>query len=214
MTEAAHGAPPQERDWWLRALLVLQRPRAVFAALRDDSDGGAHLREEPVLAIVLLAGVASVLAANVSGILLNDPAFDPLLIAVWAFVAGAIHGVAAYFFVGALVYVGARFAGGAGSYRRARHVVAFAAVPLALSLAVWPVRLAVFGEDTFKRGGADAGAGNSVFESLELAFLAWSAALLVIGIRAVHAWTWARTLGAAAVPAAAALLLARVYGVY
>ena len=25
------------RDWWLRALLVLQRPRPVFVALRDDS---------------------------------------------------------------------------------------------------------------------------------------------------------------------------------
>jgi hypothetical protein len=25
------------RDWWLRALLVLQRPRPVFVALRDNS---------------------------------------------------------------------------------------------------------------------------------------------------------------------------------
>ena len=25
------------RDWWLRALLVLQRPRPVFVALRDES---------------------------------------------------------------------------------------------------------------------------------------------------------------------------------
>ena len=25
------------RDWWLRTFLVLQRPRPVFVALRDDS---------------------------------------------------------------------------------------------------------------------------------------------------------------------------------
>ncbi len=49
------------RDWWLRALLVLQRPRPVFVALRDDSKESVSDRAEPVLAIVLLAGIAALL---------------------------------------------------------------------------------------------------------------------------------------------------------
>ena len=47
------------RDWWLRALLVLQRPRPVFVALRDESKEAVSERAEPMLAIVLLAGIAS-----------------------------------------------------------------------------------------------------------------------------------------------------------
>jgi hypothetical protein len=64
---AARRAVPQvdqsERAWWLRTLAVLQAPTPVFAALRDDSQEAAAARQEPVTAIVLLAGIASVLAA-------------------------------------------------------------------------------------------------------------------------------------------------------
>jgi hypothetical protein len=67
-----------------------------------------------------------------------------------------------------------------------RHVLAFASAPVALSLfVVWPVRLAVYGEDVFKRGGADHGAGNTAFVVIELAFVAWALALLVLGLRLV-----------------------------
>ena len=38
------------REWWLRTVLVLSAPRAVFVALRDDSRGGGRSRSEPVLA--------------------------------------------------------------------------------------------------------------------------------------------------------------------
>jgi len=48
------------RDWWLRTFLVLQRPRPVFVALRDDSKDSLADRAEPVLAIVLLAGLAAI----------------------------------------------------------------------------------------------------------------------------------------------------------
>lgn len=211
---ATESARRSDDRWWLRALLVLQSPRAVFAALRDESDNEAHAREETILAIVLVTGIAGVLMTNVTGLLLNEPEFDPLLVLVWAFVAGATHGFAAYFLVGALVYLGASFAGGVGSYRRARHVLAFAAVPLALTLLVWPVRLAVYGEDTFRRGGSDRGGGNAVFEALEVAALAWALALLVVGLRVVHDWSWPRALAATALPAAVpALAVARAYGV-
>ncbi len=202
-----------ERDWWLRALLVLQSPRAVFAALRDDSDEAAQARQEPLTAIVFLAGVGGVLATSVTRGLFDDPEFDALLLPVWAIVAGAIHGVAAYFVVGALAFVGSSFAGSLGSYRRTRHVLGYAAVPVALSLLVWPVRLALHGGDTFRRGGSDAGLGNAVFEVLLAGFVAWAVVLLAIGIRTVHGWGWPRALAATALPALVpALALARAYG--
>ena len=213
VTEAAPQAPPTEREWWLRALLVLQSPRRVFAALRDDSDAEAAAREEPVLALVLLAGIAGVLAADVTGFLFDDPEFDAVLVAVWAFVAGAIYGVSSYFALGALVYLGARLAGGAGSYRRARHLLVFASVPLAFSLVAWPIRVAAFGGDAFRRGGSDSGDADAVFEAIELAAVAWSLGLLFLAVRVVHGWSWVRSSAATALPAAVpALVLARAYG--
>jgi hypothetical protein len=53
-------------------------------------------------------------------------------------------------------------------------------------LFLWPVRLAVYGEDLFRTGGADHGAGNAVFVALELLVVLWSLALLVLGLRAVR----------------------------
>jgi len=49
-----------------------------------------------------------------------------------------------------------------------------------------PVRLAVYGEDVFRGGGADHGAGNTLFVAIELAFVAWSVWLLVMGLRALR----------------------------
>jgi hypothetical protein len=86
-------------------------------------------------------------------------------------------------------------------------------VPFALSLVVWPVRIAVYGGDLFESGGSDTGAGNTVFEALELGFLGWSLALLLYGIRVVNAWSWGRAAGAFALPAVIPLLvLLRAYG--
>lgn len=215
MDARAEPAPDAERVWWLRALLVLQSPRPVFAALRDDSDDAAQARQEPLLAIVFLAGIALVLSTTIAGRLLDDPEYDGLLIAVWAIVAGGIHGIVAYFVVGTAVYLGASLAGGVGSYRRARHVLGFAAVPLALSLIVLPVRLAAFGSDGFRSGGSDTGAADSAFEALEVGFLIWTLALLALGTRTVHGWSWPRALAATALPAAIpALALARAYGFF
>ena len=44
------------REWWLRTVLVLSAPRAVFVAIRRDDPESLSLRSEPVLAIVFLAG--------------------------------------------------------------------------------------------------------------------------------------------------------------
>jgi hypothetical protein len=190
------------RDWWLRTLLVLQRPRPVFVALRDTDSESLGDRSEPVLAIVILAGIAAVLSTSTANHLLDDTDYDGLLVAVWAFIAGGIYGTFVYWIVGLLLYLGAKALGSQGTYRRSRQVLAFAAVPIVLTLVAWPVKLALYGEDVFRRGGHDASSGAHVFTGLMLVAAAWSAVLLVIGVRSVHGWTWARSLGACALAVA------------
>jgi hypothetical protein len=182
------------RDWWLRTLLVLQRPRPVFVALREDDPDVAAERSEPVLLIVWLAGIAAILADATS--YLNDSSRDGVDLAIWAFAAGGITGAFAYFVVGWILYRVVRALGSVGTFRRSRHVLAFAATPIALSLVLWPFKLALDGEDWFRSGGRDTGAAVAAFDVLGAAFLAWALVLLVIGIRSVHGWTWGR--GAAA----------------
>ena len=186
-----------EREWWLRVPAVLLGPRPVFVALRNDSEEEVDARQEPVLALVYLAGIAGVLGTTTAGTLFDDPEYDALLAAVWAVVAGGFYAFAGYWLIGGALYLGARGLGGLGDYRRSRHVLAFAVAPIALSLLVlWPVELAVFGGDFFRRGGSDEGTVGTVFDVIELGFGAWAAALLLIGVRAVHGWSWLRSLGA------------------
>ena len=193
-----------ERLWWERTLLVLRRPAEVFAALREEDDDS---RSEPLLAVVILAGTAGVLGTNAFAHSLDDFELDGLTLAVVAFIAGGLYGLAGYFLLGFLVYAGARAAGSDASYGRARQIVGFAVVPLALSLLVWFVRIAVYGGDPFRSGGEDTGLGNRLFEAVEIAALLWSGALLVVGLRAYHGWSSARAL-AAALPAVALPALA------
>jgi hypothetical protein len=182
----AAAVPASERLWLQRAVTVLVSPREVFAALRDDSDAAARLRSEAVLALILISGVASVLWTPNYGRLMDDVSYDGLLVAVVAFIGGGIYGAAVYFAGGLLLHWATRVFGGT-TFRQARHVLAFASAPIALSLlAVWPVRLAVYGEDVFRSGGSDHGAGNTVFVVLELAFVAWAVGLLVLGVRELY----------------------------
>jgi hypothetical protein len=182
------SAAADERVWLLRAALVLVSPGDVFAALRDDSEPAARARSEAVLALVLLTGIASVLWTPVAGTLMDvkgPHAEDGLEVAIWAFLGGGVYGVSFYFLAGLVLYALTRVAGGI-TYRQARHVLAFACAPVALSLfLVWPVRLAVYGEDLFRSGGGDSGAGNAAFVTLEAAFVAWALALLALGLNAL-----------------------------
>ncbi|MGH3029533.1 MAG: Yip1 family protein [Gaiellaceae bacterium] len=186
-------APAQaspERQWWLRTLAVFQAPRAVFAALRDDSVEAAGARQEPVLALVFLAGIAGVLLTGARERFLDDPQIDTLLVVVLVFLTGGIYGAATYWLGGAALHFGLRAAGARGSYRRARHVLAFAAAPFGLMLLfVWPVRLVLYGGDSFRTGGGDEGAAGRVLDGLAAAFVLWSLALLVYGISVVERWT-------------------------
>jgi hypothetical protein len=172
-----------QREWWLRSLAVFAHPRETFAALRDDSDEAAEARQEPVLALVILAGIAGVLSTSLAGRLLDDPRFDRLNVAIWAFIGGGVYGALVYFIGGLIVFALATAIGARCSFRQARHVVGLAAAPLALSLIlVWPVRLALYGEDLFRTGGSDSGAGDKLFEALVVAAYAWSVALVVLGL--------------------------------
>ena len=195
------------REWWIRTLLVVQAPRPVFVALRDESKESVADRSEPVLAIVLLAGIAYALATPAASTLMEDRDYDALLVAVWAFLGGAAVGAFAYWAFGAVLYGSVRLLGSRGSFRRARHVLAFAWVPIVLSLALWPVKLALYGEDWFRDGGSDTGAVADAFRVLDFAFLAWAVALLVLGIRAVHGWTWPRAAAATALAIAATAVM-------
>lgn len=193
MNAAAEQTPSLQREWWLRALAVIQSPGAVFTAMRDDSDEAAGARAEPLTAIVLLAGMAGVLSASVAGRLLDQLDLDRLAVLIWAFLGGGAYGLLVFWLGGAFLRVAWRRLGGAGSYRQARHVLGFAAAPLALSLLlVWPIRVTLYRSDLFRSGGADTGIGDRLFEGLAVLAFLWALALVVVGVRALHDWSWGR----------------------
>ena len=197
---------PAERVWLLRALLVLQSPRAVFAAIRDDSNETAQARSEAVLALVWLAGMAAVLASPQMSTLMDDPARDDIGIAsIVIFLAGGMYGGLAYVMLSGVLHAFLRGLGATGSYRRTRHLFAFALTPLALSLVTfWLVRIAVEGRALFKYGGGDR---SHVFADLFYVFVVWTAVLVLIGVRTVLGWSWPRSLAAVGGAAAISALI-------
>jgi len=194
--------------WWLRAPAVLVAPRAVFSSLRDESGEDAEARQEPIMTLAALAGISVVLVTPTFRRMLNDSAASLGLIPVLAFISGTLFAAATYWLGGGLLYGAGRRLGSLGTYRRARQVLALASAPLALSLLTfWPVRLAVYGQDLFRTGGDDYGRGDAVFGGVYLGFVAWSVLLLLVGVRAVHGWTWGRTAAAVALAAAFPMLI-------
>ena len=121
MNAAAEPAPSRQREWWLRTLAIFQSPTAVFTALRDDSNEAVQARQEPILAIIFLAGMAGVLSTTIAGRISDDPTFDVLAVTVWAFLGGAIYGLIVYWLGGVFLFSAGRLLGSNGSYRRARH---------------------------------------------------------------------------------------------
>jgi hypothetical protein len=198
-------AHSDEKAWFLRGLLVLQSPRSVFAALRDDSDTAAEARQDTAGAIVWLAGISAILATTVASTLLDDVEMDGLLVAVWAFLSGGLYGFGLYFVVGKVMHIALRKLGSRGSFRRARHVLAFAAAPVALALFVyWPLRIAVYGGDLFRSRGPDGHGTGEVFAWAFYIFPIWALALLLIGVRTVHGWSWGRSIAGVGFTAAIA----------
>lgn len=206
-TEAA-PAPALPRSWWVRSLLVLAAPRAIFASLRDESEEAIESRQEILFAVAVLAGVSVVLASPTFRRMLNDNAVSVALIPVLAFIAGASEAAAVYWLGGGLLFGAARRLGAEGSWQRARHLLALASAPLALALfTFWPVRIAIYGEDLFRTGGNDYGRGDAIFGGVFIGLVAWSLWLLLIGVRAVHGWTWPRAAAAVALAASFPVLI-------
>ncbi|HKU59131.1 MAG TPA: YIP1 family protein [Gaiellaceae bacterium] len=206
-TEVAR-TPLTDRSWWLRALAALAAPQAIFVQLRDESEDAVDARTEPLFAILALASISVVLVSPTFRRMLNDGSVSILLIPVLAFIAGGIYAVAVYWLGGGLLFGAGRRFGSEGTWLRARHVVALAATPLALSLVTfWPIRIAVYGEDLFRTGGDDYGRGDAIFGGVYLGFVAWSVCLLLIGVRTVHGWTWGRTAATVALAAAFPVLI-------
>src|ERR671935_1526851 len=110
-----------EKAWLLRALLVLQSPRPVFAALRDDSDEAADARQDTVGALVWLAGVAGVLATTFASTLMDNPERDWIIVAIWAFIGGGLYGFGLFFIGGEILHLVLRGFGSRGGLLRARH---------------------------------------------------------------------------------------------
>jgi hypothetical protein len=208
VSSQAARTPLVERSWWLRSLAALAAPQAIFVQLRDESEDAVEARNETLFAILALASISVVLVSPTFRRMLNDPAVSLALVPVLAFIAGALYATAVYWLGGGLLYGAARRLGGEGTWLRARHLLALASTPLALSLVTfWPIRLAVYGEDLFRTGGDDYGRGDAIFGGVYLGFVAWSVMLLLIGVRAVHGWTWGRAAAAVALAAAFPVLI-------
>ena len=216
MSAEAQTRPAQaERQWWLRLVRVLTAPTSVFVWVRDDSPEAAAARQEPLTAVAFVSGIAIFLSTRTAGRLFDDIEFDWVLVAVEAVIAGLLVGIQNFWIVGGALFLGSRAADSAASYRQARHVTALATTPFVLALLfVWPVRLAMFGADAFRSGGSDHGAAEVVFRAIDVGFLAWTAVLLLIGVRTLNGWTWGRSLAGVAVAAAVFTLFALLFLVF
>ena len=187
------------RAWWRRVPQVVTAPRPVFAALSETDDLDVGARAEPVLAITVLAGTAGILLTPAWGRLMNDPSVDGLVAVVVTFVAGLFYGAAGYFALGLALWLGTKAVGVDAPFRIARQVIGFAALPMALSLVVLvPAIVLGFGADWFRSGGDDEGTGREVVVAIGLAFVAWSLALVAIGLRETFRLPWRGVVGALA----------------
>lgn len=198
----ADSAQELARAWWRRVPHVLVAPREVFAAVGNTDELDLEARAEPVLLVTMLAGIAGILLTPTWGRLLDDPSVDGLVVAVLTFIAGVMYGAAGLYLLGLALWVGARGVGDVVPFRVARHVVAFAAVPFALSLVVTlPAILLGFGGDWFRAGGSDAGPGRSVVTGIGLLCGLWSVGLVGLGMRETFRLPWRGVIGAVALAA-------------
>jgi len=195
--ERAIAGEAASREWWRRVPRVVTAPRTVFAALAETDDTDVDARSEPVLAITILAGMACIILTPAWGTVMDDPTVDALVLVVVTFIGGLFYGAAGYFLLGLALWLGARAVGVDSPFKIARQIVAFAALPLALALVVLVPAIAIgFGSDWFRTGGSDEGAGRVVVTALGLAFVAWSTALVALGLRTTLRLPWRGVAGA------------------
>jgi Yip1 domain len=195
--ERAAAGETAARDWWRRVPRLVTAPRSVFEALAEREEADVDARSEPVLAITILAGMAAMLLTPAWGEVMDDPTVDGVVLVVLTFIGGLFYGAAGYFLLGVVVWLGAKAVGVETPFRIARQLVGFAALPLALSLVVLvPAIVFGYGEDWFRTGGDDEGAGRAVVVAIGLAFVAWSLALVALGLRTTFRLPWQGVVGA------------------
>ncbi len=204
-------AQARVRRWWRLLPRVLTRPVDVFVALREDDEIDVDARSEPILAIVIAAGMAGVILTPAWGTLLDEESLDSLVLAVVTFIGGLLYGAGGYFLLGLVVWLGARGVRVETRARKARQVVGFAALPLALSIVVTlPAIVLAFGSDWFRTGGSDDGSGRVIVVSVGLAFALWSLGLLAVGLRTTFELPWRGVVGALALAGVLVALVAVV----
>jgi len=208
---ASDEAQARVRAWWRLVPRVLTHPTDVFVALRDDDHVDVDARAEPILAIVLVAGMAAMLLTPAWGTLLDEESLDWIVLAVVTFIGGLLYGAFGYLLLGLVVWIGARGVGVDTAARPARQVVAFSAVPFALSILVTlPAIVLVFGTDWFRTGGSDDGSGRVIVLSIGLALALWSLGLLALGLRTTFELPWRGVAGAMALAAVSVAVVAVV----
>lgn len=199
-----------EREWWSRLLRLFFAPAEVFAELRDESREAADARQEALVAVMFVAGIAMFV-----GLVALEPPYDRFHLDLSAFnltfesiLGGALVALSNFWLGGALIYLGARGLGGLTGYRLARHLSGLATAPFVLVLVlVVPVRLGLYGTDLFRAEGGDSSAGGDVFIAIDALVLAWTLAFALIGIRVTQRWPWGRAAAALGVSALFAILL-------
>jgi len=193
------AAQARVRAWWRLVPRVLTRPVEVFVALRDDDEADVDARSEPILAIVIVAGMAAMLLTPAWGTLLDEESLDWIVLAVVTFIGGLFYGSAGYFLLGFVVWLGVRGVGLDARGRKARQLVGFAALPFALSILVTlPATVLAFGYDWFRTGGSDEGAGRAIILALAFALALWSLGLIAVGLRTTFELPWRGVSGALA----------------
>jgi hypothetical protein len=199
-----------ERAWWARLPRVLVAPSEVFAELRDESREASDARQEALVAITFLAGIAMFL-----GSVAIDPPYNRYYLDLSAFnltfetiVGGAVVGILNFWVFGAILYLGSRGLGALTGYRLARHIAGLATAPFVLVLLfALPVRVGLYGTNLFHDQGSDSGTGGDVFIAIDTIALLWALALALVGIRVTQRWSWSRSGAALGVTALFAILL-------
>jgi hypothetical protein len=199
-----------ERAWWARLPRVLYTPAEVFAELRDESRDASDARQEALVAIAFLAGIAIFV-----GSVAIDPPYNRYYLDLSAFnltfesiLGGAVVGILNFWVFGAILYLGSRGLGALSGYRMARHVAGLATAPFVLVLLfAVPVRVGLYGTNLFHDGGSDNGVGGHIFIAVDAIALLWSVGLALVGIRVTQRWSWGRSAAALGVTALFAILL-------
>ncbi len=199
-----------ERARWGRLPRMLFAPAAVLSELEDESREAADARQEPLVAILFLAGIAMFV-----GLVAIEPPYDryhtdfsTFNLVFESILGGALVALSNFWLGGALVYLGTRGLGALTGYRQARHLAGLVTAPFVLALVVVvPVRLAVYGTDLFRAEGGDAGTGGRIFIAIDALLLAWTLVLLLVGIKVTQRWSWGRAAAALGVAALFAILL-------